>query len=348
MSDDYLWDKSGPPDPDVRHLEEVLGRLRHRPDGSPLAPPPPVPSRAAPSRPAQPRWRWWLATPLVAAAAVVAAIVLRHDEPPPTPVPVVDVAWQVTVLSGSPSIADAVLTSRDGVLRPGEWLETNTTAHAMVSIPSVGIVDIQPGTRMRLITARSGEHRVAVARGSIKATIFAPPRVFFVETPSAVAIDLGCSYTLAVDAFGVTLLRVLTGWVAFEFKNVETVVPAGASCTTRPGSGPGLPLFEDAAAEFRTATAKIEDGDADPALLGTLFTHARRRDGVTLWHLLPRRDESDRGRIFDHLASVVPPPAGVTRAGIVGLDPKMLARWSDGMKDAWSPWNQWRYPDDGK
>jgi len=25
MSDDYLWDKSGTPDPDVRHLEEVLG-----------------------------------------------------------------------------------------------------------------------------------------------------------------------------------------------------------------------------------------------------------------------------------------------------------------------------------
>src|SRR5258705_12543581 len=28
MSDDYLWDGSGPPDPDVERLERMLGRLR--------------------------------------------------------------------------------------------------------------------------------------------------------------------------------------------------------------------------------------------------------------------------------------------------------------------------------
>ena len=29
MSDDYLWDRSGPPDPDVQRLEELLSPLRH-------------------------------------------------------------------------------------------------------------------------------------------------------------------------------------------------------------------------------------------------------------------------------------------------------------------------------
>jgi len=27
---DYLWDRSGEPDPEVQHLEEILGGLRHR------------------------------------------------------------------------------------------------------------------------------------------------------------------------------------------------------------------------------------------------------------------------------------------------------------------------------
>jgi hypothetical protein len=27
---DYLWDRSGEPDPDVAYLERVLGTLRHR------------------------------------------------------------------------------------------------------------------------------------------------------------------------------------------------------------------------------------------------------------------------------------------------------------------------------
>jgi len=31
MKDDYLWDRSGEPDPDIERLERVLGRLRHEP-----------------------------------------------------------------------------------------------------------------------------------------------------------------------------------------------------------------------------------------------------------------------------------------------------------------------------
>ena len=31
MKDDYLWDKSGEPDPEIRKLEEILGTLRYQP-----------------------------------------------------------------------------------------------------------------------------------------------------------------------------------------------------------------------------------------------------------------------------------------------------------------------------
>jgi hypothetical protein len=31
MNDDYLWDKSGKPDPDIQQLEEILGTLRYQP-----------------------------------------------------------------------------------------------------------------------------------------------------------------------------------------------------------------------------------------------------------------------------------------------------------------------------
>jgi negative regulator of sigma E activity len=31
MKDDYLWDKSGRPDPEIQQLEEVLGTLRYQP-----------------------------------------------------------------------------------------------------------------------------------------------------------------------------------------------------------------------------------------------------------------------------------------------------------------------------
>jgi len=35
MNDDYLWDKTGQPDPEIQQLEEILGTLRYQP--KPLA-----------------------------------------------------------------------------------------------------------------------------------------------------------------------------------------------------------------------------------------------------------------------------------------------------------------------
>ena len=29
MNDDYLWDKTGQPDPEIQKLEEILGTLRY-------------------------------------------------------------------------------------------------------------------------------------------------------------------------------------------------------------------------------------------------------------------------------------------------------------------------------
>ena len=39
MNDDYLWDKTGEPDPQIQQLEEILGTLRYQP--KPLALPAP-------------------------------------------------------------------------------------------------------------------------------------------------------------------------------------------------------------------------------------------------------------------------------------------------------------------
>lgn len=48
MSDDYLWDKSGTPDPEIEQLEQLLGDLRYRrPSGNlPLPQSAPVSSRS--------------------------------------------------------------------------------------------------------------------------------------------------------------------------------------------------------------------------------------------------------------------------------------------------------------
>jgi hypothetical protein len=167
------------------------------------------------------------------------------------------------------------------------------------------------------------------------ATINAPPRLFFVDTPSAVAADLGCAYTLEVDDGGRGLLHVTSGWVAFETHERESIVPAGASCVTEPGAGPGTPFFADASKIFLDALAKFDFASGGSVSLRDILSEARGRDTLTLWHLLARVNVDERGRVYERLATLAPPPAGVTRAGVLQLNEAMLTNWKTDMEPAW-------------
>ena len=92
------------------------------------------------------------------------------------------------------------------------------SSRAQIAVSSIGNVDIDENTRVRLLETRPTEHRLELARGKMSARIWAPPRLFFVDTPSAVAADLGCAYTLEVDDHGAQLVAgdVWMGGVAVE------------------------------------------------------------------------------------------------------------------------------------
>ena len=249
-------------------------------------------------------------------------------------------SWQVARLLGAPMIGNSRI-GQTGQLAVGEWLETDNASRAKISVASIGHVEIDPNTRVRLLETRLTEHRLELARGRMSAYIWAPPRLFFVDTPSAVAADLGCAYTLEVDDAGASLLRVTSGWVALQLRDRESVVPAGAACATRPGIGPGTPYFEDASQAFRTALTKLDfepnvSNGSDTSPLKQVITESRVRDTLTLWHLLYRVNESDRVLVFERLAALAPPPNGVTREGVLRLDETMLRLWKGELDNIWT------------
>src|SRR5215217_4874955 len=246
-------------------------------------------------------------------------------------------AWRVKRLDGTPTVG-AERISNNGELAVGEWLETDANSRAQIDVSSIGNVDIDENTRVRLLETGPTEHRLELARGKMSAHIWAPPRLFFVNTPSAVAADLGCAYTLEVDDQGSSLLRVTSGWVALELENRESIVPAGAACETRPALGPGTPYFEDCAVGFKEELKKVDfdpDTAARSTALSMMLGQARPKDTLTLWHLLARVDGEDRARVYDRIAALSPPPAGVTREGVLALDQKMLDAWRDELKLTW-------------
>ena len=244
------------------------------------------------------------------------------------------VLWQI---NRAPARWDVVrLDAPGGAARMaiGEWVETDASSRATIRIGDIGTVDVAPKTQMQLLVARADEHRLNLARGSISAQILAPPRLFFVETPSSTVVDLGCAYTMEVDEAGVGQLRVTSGWASLEWEGRESVVPAGASCHTRPEVGPGTPSFDDATERLREALMAFDFGGGSGAL-DTVLTEARERDTLTLWHLLFRVGPDERLRVFDRMVVLAPLPIGVTRDKALALDRDTLQLWREELAWTW-------------
>ena len=319
---DYLWDKSGDKDADVERLERTLSVFAQS-----TPPPPLVLSRVVHAT----RSSRWIGVALLAAsvAIVIGGVTLAFRFRPAA------AGWAVT-------IAD-----RRGTFAVGSWLETRAGERATFDVANIGRVTIEPNTRLRLLNTRAGEHRLALAHGTLRATIWAPPNQFFVETSSTLAVDLGCAYTLTTDDEGAGLVSVQVGWVGFKWGNRESFIPAGSSCPTRPRVGPGTPYNDRVSAAYREALATIDFTPGSPDIsqaLSLILNESTERDEVTLWHLLSRVPPKERDRVFDRLAAFVAPPSGVTREGVRTGTPVMLDAWWDalglGSTSLWKTWSQ--------
>lgn len=329
MRGDYLWDRSGRPDPDVEALEKLLDPLRHR--GGDLA----LPAGPAVAQPRPSRWRP-LVVPLALAAAIVLMIagtwIARPDPAALKTAAAPAGSWTFAPVTGTARIASETV---EGEVRvpANRWLETGPAASARLSAGEVGTLRIGPLSKLRIVSDRPGAHRLALQRGSLDAFVWASPRQFFIETPSAVAVDLGCAYRLEVDEDGTGRLRVTLGWVGFELDGRESLVPRGAVCATRPGRGPGTPHFEDATRGFREALTALDEEAprADPSVLDRLLREARSRDALSLWHLLSRLDRPAAARVYDRLAALAPPPAASPKERVLARHRPALDAWWDSL-----------------
>jgi hypothetical protein len=262
------------------------------------------------ARSTAPAWGW----PAIAGAAALtaAALIVTVYSGYFTRTDPADAHWTVT----GPGIAAATT---------GDWVETGTDARAHIKVGAIGTVDVEPSSRVRLTAASETGYRMQLTRGTIRAQILAPPRLFVVDTPASTVVDLGCAYTVSVAEDGSGEILVTEGWTALESPGRESVVPAGAFCRIHPGVGPGTPYFTDAAGSLRQAVERFDAGDR--STLGNVLAAARPRDTLTLWHLVSRVPPELRPMVIDRIDALVPPPPTVVRDRVLALDAEALRLW---------------------
>ena len=317
MNDDYLWDRSGEPDSEIVHLEGVLGKLCW---SKPLA-------LGLPS--ASVRRRWPLLSMAAAAALLLAAGATRYV--------------RTTRVTGSLTSWQLSLAGAQGnAVHGGQWIETDRATRGKMRSEFVGEVNLEPDSRLRLVASREGLQQLALERGTIHAFIWAPPATFVVDTPSAKTVDLGCRYTLSVARDGSGFLSVEMGWVAFEWRGVESFIPAGAVCSTSRGQGPGTPYFKDAPQAWSKRITDFDLNGSEEDLREALAA-ARPKDALTLWHLLRRTEGRERGEVFDRFAALVKLPANVTREKVLRGDQSATdAAWNALNLGDMTWWRGWK------
>lgn len=278
-------------------------------------------AQAPPARRPPRAWLLAAAALLAIVGGTAAGVVARYRAP---------AAWRVS-------------TGAD--LRAGDWV-TASTGPVDVAVGRIGTVTIDAGARVRREAAGLFGHRLRLEHGRIDAVINAPPRLFTVVTPVAIATDLGCAYTLEVDsASGSSLLHVTLGWVELAGAASGAVVPAGMMAAVAGDGSPGTPYPATLEDEARRALARLDAGTGTDLDLETViaalatpddYLTVRRPGAVTLWHLVPRVRGAARDRVLARLAQLIPPPAGVRMEDARALDRLSLERWRRVLSPMWS------------
>lgn len=308
MSDDYLWNRSGPPDPDVEKLEKLLAPLAHDRPFDEL--------RAQRAR--KRRAPWFVLGFAIAAAAAVAIYFALPRVPDACRG---GVGFAFTGVGGAVSCGGMAVAH--GVLPVGGELDTGAHEASLV-IADIGSARLGKQTRVRLDRTDRERHQLALDRGHMHAKVNAPPRLFAVTTKHTDVVDLGCEYTIDIDDSGTGSICVLSGIVELATKSgALVVVPEGSCAAILAGQRPGLPVARIARPEVADAVRAYDLGE--PGALDRLLAVADRRDAITLIAVAafdPRRKD-----VLERLMELSPPPDAEISVDSALEDPLHFGAW---------------------
>lgn len=283
--DDYLFERSGEPDPEIAALERLLAPLRH--DGRAL--PARLPATVRPDRRRMPPW---LAAAALALLGALALWWLRGEAP------------------FAPGEAPRTIVAGDAVRR--------------VALGEVAALDLAAGGELRFESWRDDAIRVQLARGAVEVRVAAAgkgtPAVRVATRAGEVEPDGpdACAFRLTLASGGQQgTLAVQEGVARFAAPKRTALVPAGASVRFTE-DGPGYPVYDDCSAVLRQVVRFAEEAaekrgpGADEGLAKKFVDVCRTpHDTLVLWHLLAEGDIARSAGVEQRLLELAGPPEPV-------------------------------------
>src|SRR3989440_6818433 len=153
MKEQYLWNRSGEPDPEVAELENLLEPFRYKPT-------PEISHRVTKGMRVgrHSYFTWWVG---IAAATTIVAVIVSGVWRIAAPDRNERSIWKMSSNGATPH-----------AVRTGQTIETG---HSGVRLESefIGEVNVAPSSRLHIMRATREEQRLALERGTIHAFIWA-------------------------------------------------------------------------------------------------------------------------------------------------------------------------------
>lgn len=213
---------------------------------------------------------------------------------------------------------------------------TPALAAREIDLKEFGSVQVHEGAVLAVVRNTDEDIRLRLERGTIEAriTLAARPRLFQVETPATICVDLGCHYTLTVEPDGSTFVHVDQGEVAFVDGGRETWIPSDASCRAWPSRGSGTPRWNDTRPELLAAIDKLdraEQRESSAAAQAVIQLCTQTRDALSLWHLTQESDRAVADAAWKTLIELAGTPEGVNDPRA----PEAAEHWKQHLESTW-------------
>ena len=194
--------------------------------------------------------------------------------------------WRITEFTGN-VLGSGKAASDVAGWGPGDWIETDDSSFVIIEIPDIGIVKLEPGTKIKLIESSEHNNKFELKYGSVNSDTRSSKGNLYIFSDRTTAIDPGSVYKFAVDRNGEGLIYVKAGTVRLTSDNRSSVVPANQYCIIKTGYGPGTPYNSNASENLKKALIKFDFYHGGTEVLDQIYNYTDVKDYATLVNLIP-------------------------------------------------------------
>ncbi len=238
--------------------------------------------------------------------------------------------WNFEILSGNVLVNGKQMPAN--ILTENETIRTQDNAQAIIFIPQTGKIQLMPASEITIIKAEDGDNKIKLNGGTIHVISSADMPDLTVEFSLAEVRDRSGTFTLTATAEKKALLNVEAGFVEINYGDEKIFVKDGYTCKLLSGGVPSIPYRINAPDSLKNMVENFSAAEDNSSVADLIISSAGKDDMLTLLAMIPRVSQLQRQIIFQTIANHFPPPANVTRLGILKADEDMLYKWWEDME----------------